>query len=314
MTDSTFNPISGRNSTGRRFRFFVRSIDSGNIYLPVEMKTHPLICRLRQGESPLSVFDVSSFPEARQAFCALRKKFDFPFWAATECSVPDIDNPSVLKPLILNHCQKYMMDAMLSRIYSGPNGLVLITKSVPKCGLTSCIQAYIRWRQLYVEPLSSITYASSDSDLSTLRQNFMRSIPCDSNINTFTHMGKDDPADAFFSVFSDCSFAENRSFSFIHMADMSRWPDKGALKTSLTYYTALRRLKGQSGNLVVLEGDIPHHQHFNIDSFKDDSVPEQIRLIRLDPFSDNPFFLLKYIQFSDPSSSSLYIDLDQTSG
>lgn len=137
------NPFSGRNCSGYRFLFKSRSIANYSLFLPLEMKSLPQIIRLRRGESLLSVFNRSTLEDAREDFRNLRKKYDFDFWAATEYFIRDINDPDIFLPLRLNSYQHYIIDIFRKRYFNRLIGRYLITKSFGRCGLTSCIQAYI---------------------------------------------------------------------------------------------------------------------------------------------------------------------------
>ena len=104
------NPYTGRHSPGFRFCFHVRAIAHRPIFLPLVMKNHYKIQRLLKGESPLSVFECSSYQAARVAFSELRKKFDFAYWAITEYYIRDLNDADNIIPLHLNTCQNYLID------------------------------------------------------------------------------------------------------------------------------------------------------------------------------------------------------------
>ena len=113
------------------------------------MKSDPLVIRLRNGESPLSVFSVSNIRDARQAFHTLREKYDFTFWAARQFFVKDINDPDTLVPLILNNRIDLVISIMEERYFDKKMGRYVITKSGGPCGLTTALQAYVLWRILY---------------------------------------------------------------------------------------------------------------------------------------------------------------------
>ena len=147
MKRSSRNPYTGRQSPGFRFCFHVRAIAHRPIYLPLVMKTHHKIQQLLKGESPLSVFECSSYQEARLAFSELRKKFDFAYWAITEYYIRDLNDADNIIPLHLNSYQYYLIDILQKRYHNHQPSRYVITKSFRRCGITTCIQAYILWLQ-----------------------------------------------------------------------------------------------------------------------------------------------------------------------
>ncbi|MDE6742181.1 MAG: hypothetical protein K2J58_07615 [Muribaculaceae bacterium] len=111
------NPITGRLSSGYRFKFKVPSIDSRTLYLPLEMKTLPSVRQVMQGVSPLVVLNALDLADAHSRFRSLRKKYDFDYWAVKEYFIQDILNPDSIVPLRLNDAQFHVIDILRKRYF-----------------------------------------------------------------------------------------------------------------------------------------------------------------------------------------------------
>lgn len=143
------NPYTGHNSTGYRFCFHASKISHRPLFLPIEMRGLPMIKQLLNREDPKVVFQTNSIHSARKAFCELRKKFDFPYWAAREYYIRDINDADNIIPLTLNNFQAYIINIFQKRYHDRELGRYIITKSFGKVGVTTCVQAYILWLQTY---------------------------------------------------------------------------------------------------------------------------------------------------------------------
>lgn len=143
------NPFSGRNCSGYRFRFQVSSIAHNTLFLPLEMKSLPEIKQLMQGDSSLTVFNCSSSDTARQIFRNIRLQFDFDYWAVNEYFVRDLNDADKTVPLRLNDAQFLVIDTFRKRYFDRLQSRYIISKSFRRCGLSTCIQAYILWMQTY---------------------------------------------------------------------------------------------------------------------------------------------------------------------
>lgn len=309
------NPLSGRNSAGPRFQFRVRSIARNNLYLPLRMKSLQEIQRLLNGESPLVVFNCDSILDARQAFYRLRKRYDFPYWAALEHYVPDMDNPLRSVPLVLNLYQHHVVDVFSRRAFEGRRGLYLISKSVPKCGLSTVVQAYILWLQIHNWHSNSISYASSSDDLCRFKANLCSTLKKTGVMEGFSISVTDTDAVAYFNTYMSPGILSGIDCGFLHLADMSKWNDRTAEKSSLIFSSSVSRLQRNPAALVIMEGDKPADPKV-MSVFKSSFVcPDTIRYLRLEAFGLNPFFLDNWLMVSDPDINALFhhIDLDYVS-
>lgn len=307
------NTISGFNSAGHRFKVRIRSLAHENMYLPVSMRQLPEMCLLLEGVSPFSVFDCYSIKEARLAFYELRKEFDFPYWAALEFRVPDIEDPHSIVPLRLNRLQHNLADSLISDSTDGIPHRYIITKTIPRCGLTTCVQAYLLWMQTY-HPDNSITCALSESMMSMMKANVSRCIRKDGGRYRIFLNNKG--VSAFFQSFDTPNVLDRVSGRFVHLADMSKWSDPSSEVSAHILSNALNGWRRQEAALFILEGDRPSDPDFRMENYRNYRIPEFIRLMQLASFSTNPVFLHKMTLVTDPKVSSdyRYIDLDSMEG
>lgn len=309
MHNTVFNPLAGKNSTCFRFRFRVRSIAHQSLYLPVEMKSLTQIHQLIEGVSPLVVFGCDDIKVARRAFYDLRKRFDFPYWAALEYRIPEKDNSSNTAPLILNRFQRHIAEVFIRRANNGLPGRYIISKSIPGCGLTTCVQAYMLWRQLYWHPHHSITCTHSTYMMDRLKSTVSRCLNKEERRNLVSV--KEDVG-SFFQSIIDPNVLDGCSSSYVHLADMSKWLDRSSEISDHVYYNASMRWKNTPSSLFILEGDRPSNPAFHMENFRNYDIQESVRLFQLKDFTTNPFFLNRLVIASDPKviSDFYHIDLD----
>lgn len=256
------------------------------------MKSIPEINALLNGVSPLEAFKCDSLKAAREAFCRLRKRFDFPYCAALDFVVPNMENPDQLVPMFLNSFQYSVVDAIERRMHEDFRSFILISKTLPRCGLTSCVQAYILWCQKYVWPGDAVVYVPSANDFITYMErvrNFHKQV--------IVSGSPDIPiSDSMSSIF--CIHFQNPDFSwkgrkpsFVHLADMSKWTDPSATFSSRVFSETLNFLSGDAHSLFIMEGDYPTGRSLCLKDHPDLTVPKSIRFLRLNRVKSNPVFL-----------------------
>ncbi len=260
------NPYTGRHAAGYRFRFNLRSISHHPLFLPLEMKNLPQIQQLLQGVSPLEVFKTSDIHYARRAFNEFRKAYDFPYWAVTEYFVRDIDDPDQIVPLWLYSYQHKIIDIFLKRYFEKKDGRYIITKTFPKCGVTTVVQAYILWQQIYVWPKHSNTCAASDINLNPIKTNLCRFlkrdiVPPDKSI----FLPKADGHRAFFNTYRTPDALRGIDFGYVHFANMSLWHDSDGNLTSRVRGASFSGVLPTYKTLIVMEGNIPKPNHISLD-------------------------------------------------
>lgn len=244
-----YNPLSGYQAPGPRFKVRIRPLAHNNMYLPIKMRTLPQIILLLKGISPLEVFNCTSIKDARQAFYELRKKFDFPYWAVREFKIRDIANLHKIVPLRLNRFQHYLADSLIRNNPDDLPAKYIISKTIPRCGLTTCVQAYIIWLQLYHLD-HSIICAPSESMMETMKADVARSIHKKAYINRI--FLNDQCASAFYQSFFTPNVLDRVPSRFVHLADMSKWHDPSAEVTNHILSNALNGWKRQEGAIFVI--------------------------------------------------------------
>lgn len=304
------NPYTGRLSAGYRFRLNIRALYHKAIYLPLEMKELPQIKQLMQGVSPLVVFDCVLMKSARKAFDELRKKYDFPFWAVSEYSVQDIDDPDRIVPLWLNSFQHRIADTFIKRYFNRELGRYVISKSFGKVGVTTCVQAYILWRQIYHFRKHSYTCSASDISLNPIKTNLCRFmhrdvVPADK----YLYLPKADRR-AFFNTFRHPDYIRGIDLGYVHFADMSRWHDSDGDNSSRAYAAAASSVLLKYYSLVVLEGNVPKKNKFDVSKHTNFHIPRTLRLMRLAPLTRNPLFLDYVAMANLPHIQNPYVHID----
>lgn len=309
---SSRNPFTGRNSSGFRFCFHVRAIAHRSIFLPMAMKNLPQIQRLLTGESPLSVFSCDSFPQARLRFSELRKKFDFAYWAITEYHIHDINDADNMIPLRLNSYQHYLIDIIQKRYHNRQFGRYVVTKTFPRCGLTTCVQAYITWLQIFQCANNSYTCSSSEINLHPLKEDLSRFLKRDVvPSERWIYLPKRNDR-ALFNTYRSPDFCRSINLGYVHLADMSKWKDPDGLLSSRTYAASSSAVLLDYFTLVILEGNIPKEDRFPFRYMEISHLPFDMRLWNLEHLSGNPFFLDHVLFASHPIEHSciLHIHLD----
>lgn len=280
------NPFSGRNCSGYRFRFQVSSIAHNTLFLPLEMKSLPEIKQLMQGVSPLTVFNCSSSDTARQIFRNIRLQFDFDYWAVNEYFVRDLNDADKIVPLRLNDAQFLVIDTFRKRYFDRLQSRYIISKSFRRCGLSTCIQAFILWLQLYHHSHHSIICAQSPDMMDTLKTSVARNLHREGGKNI---VFVTNTASAFFQSVYEPHYLDRCRSSFVHLADMSKWNVNFGEDFDHIYFNALCGWSETPASLFILEGDYPSPTSYT-----------------------NPFFLNKLMLSSDPNVASefFHINLD----
>ena len=287
------NPFSGKNSSGFRFRFHVRSISNQPLYLPIEMKTLLQIQQLMQGTSPIIVFSCHSKEYALSAFSNLRKQYDFDYWAASEYLIRDINDADAIIPLYLNDTQLHVIDIMRKRLFLRRFGRYIVTKTSRRCGLSTCIQAYILWLQTYQRSNNSYTCGPSSISIHPLKSNLCRYLKRDiipSDMGIFLpRVGWS----AYFNTFHSPDAIRGINLGYVHFTDMSRWYDPSSKIAGRAYTAPVSAVLLNYFTLVVLEGNIPKRKSFSIKSFIRQYPKENnpIRNKKLSKIFKNPLFI-----------------------
>ncbi len=301
------NPCSGFQSAGYRFRFQVRAISHNSLYLPLEMKTLPAVQALLKGTSPLEVFNTPDLKLARKAFVELRKQYDFPFWAATEYRVRNIDNCREFVTLRLNRHQHRIADTFLRRYHDRKEGHYVIGKSFGQCGLTTCVQAYITWRQLFSYQEDSHTCVESDCTFHSLKATLCRLVNHQiSPYDEWIDLPNKKCNRVYFDTYHTPEALRGKLFGYVHFANMSLWEDPDGYKTRRAFETLNRHIFFSHRTLLVMEGDVPSTPILR-------SFNPEIPIQDLTPISNNPYFLKEVLLSikNGPRAQFHFINLDR---
>ncbi|MDE6022648.1 MAG: hypothetical protein K2G13_04005 [Muribaculaceae bacterium] len=304
------SPYSGWHSPGFRFRFHVRSISHRALFLPLQMKELPEIISIRNGESPLSVFNVASIHDARDAFLRLRYAHDFSFWAAREYFVRDIHDPDRMVPLILNYFQCHIIDTFLRRFFRKMDSRYVITKQFRSYGVTTCVQAYILWLQLFHWNKNSNTCGASDICIRPLKANLMRYIHKDGELaeRRIPIPGAD--CRAFFNTFRSPDALRGIDFAYVHLADMSKWNDPARTYSMKAYVAGISGVLPHHNTLIVMEGNIPRPDVFRIEKNYNLNRPNVLPIQEYPNICRNPFFLRQVVNTHNPNYATPFILID----
>lgn len=309
------NPLSGLRCPDFRFRLQHRALSHRSLYLPLAMKQHPQIQRLLKGESFLSVFNAPTIESARHAFDELRYHYDFAFWAAKEYRIRDREDADNIIPLFLNNFQHYLIDILQKRFFNQQVGRYIITKTFGKVGVTTCVQAYMLWMQTYKCNKHSFTCSASDISIYPLKSNLCRYLHRDIvPSEKFISLPKADRK-AFFNTYRNPDYIRGIDLGYVHFADMSRWHAQDGDYASRVYAAAASAVLMRFDTLVILEGNIPKEDRFQMEKHQSFNIPYGIRLMRLAPLTKNPFFLDHVAIANAPityDSSLFHINLDHT--
>lgn len=274
------------------------------------MKSLPQIQRLIKGESPLSVFNRHDIRSARQAFCEFRKNFDFAYWAATEYYIRDIHDADNIVPLKFNSYQHYIIDIIQKRYTNRQQSRYLITKSFGRCGVTTCVQAYILWLQIFKCNKHSFTCTASDLSIYQPKSNLCRYlkrdiVPTDKSI--FIPQANNC---AFFNTYRNPDYIRGIDLGYLHLADMSHWQDSDGRLSSRVYAAANSSVLLKYDTLVVLEGNVPRDERIYKRDVSFLRLPVDVRMSFYSPICCNTFFL-DYVTLSNiPNVTPFFLDIN----
>ncbi len=148
-----FDPISGKNSTGRRF---VYEDGPSRLWLPESMRGH----------SVLSGGDPSAIDRERI-------RHDFPYWAATRAYIKCKGGGEDIL-FRLNRAQRRLVET-LEEMRTAGKPIRLILLKARQWGGSTCVQLYMAWLQLVLCPgLNSLIIAHQSSGTDEIKDMFDR--------------------------------------------------------------------------------------------------------------------------------------------
>lgn len=172
--DSPFDPISGENSIGPRFKMEISDFPLTRQWLPLTMAKERLVADLAKSGSFMGlVKDGEQADRLKAEFLLMRLRHDFPFWAATSVSIknkgggPDI-------AFRLNRPQRKLI-SIFERQRQGGKPIRIILLKARQWGGSTCVQLYMSWLQmLHSEGLNSLIIAHQGAGSDEIKDMFDR--------------------------------------------------------------------------------------------------------------------------------------------
>lgn len=152
--ETPFDPLTGVNSPGRRFRFELRGLGDTPLLLPESMRSEPMI----EGMSRCADLDewlrvaLRRTPTQRdrereaERFDQLRSLHDFPYWAATRAYIKRKEGGDDMLFRLNRPQRKFVEKLEEMRLAERPIRLILL--KARQWGGSTCSQLYMAWLQL----------------------------------------------------------------------------------------------------------------------------------------------------------------------
>lgn len=178
-----FNPITGEGSIGQRVSFTISDYPISTQYLPIEMMDEPFVKSLQKAGSIESLIrDVLQLPVTEEScekvveeFIRIRKKYDFPFWAAMFVYIKRKGGGSDVL-FRLNKPQRKLIQR-LEKMRKAGKPIRLILLKARQWGGSTAIQIYMSWLQLVHEVgLNSLIIAHQGTGSDEIKDMFDRMI------------------------------------------------------------------------------------------------------------------------------------------
>lgn len=178
-----FNPITGEGSIGQRVSFTISDYPISTQYLPIEMMDEPFVKSLQKAGSIESLIrDVLQLPVTEEScekvveeFIRIRKKYDFPFWAAMFVYIKRKGGGSDVL-FRLNKPQRKLIHR-LEKMRKAGKPIRLILLKARQWGGSTAIQIYMSWLQLVHEVgLNSLIIAHQGTGSDEIKDMFDRMI------------------------------------------------------------------------------------------------------------------------------------------
>ena len=299
------NHFTGRGSAGFRFRLNCHPISHAPLYLPIAMKDLPEIIALSNGASPLEVFKSDNIRDARKAFNNFRVKYDFTFWAARNFFVRDINDPDCIVPMILSPKLTAVIDIFERRYFNRMLGRYVITKPYGRIGLTTTLQAYILWRQLFSDGggYANICGATNFNILH-LKANLARFLGWKNVSDKMRYVIRPPWTCAIFNSIANPDATRGMDIGYGLFADMSQWRDPDFRASDRAIGTVLGSILLEYRTLTIMEGNRPRNYPDNdIDLYR--FYHDKIKYAQTRP----PFFLQEAVYSSLHPDSAPYFHI-----
>lgn len=178
-----FNPITGEGSIGQRVSFTISDYPISTQHLPIEMMDEPFVKSLQKAGSVESLIrDVLQLPVTEEScekvveeFIRIRKKYDYPFWAAMFAYIKRKGGGSDVL-FRLNKPQRKLI-LRLEKMRKAGKPIRLILLKARQWGGSTAIQIYMSWLQLVHEVgLNSLIIAHQGTGSDEIKDMFDRMI------------------------------------------------------------------------------------------------------------------------------------------
>ena len=175
--ERTFDPVTGENSPGERFRLELTDYVLPVQYLPTPMRDTPLIALLERHGSIAGAADESGTDAESLAEELLRLRLchDFPFWAATAVKIKRKGGGADVM-FRLNRPQRRLVEVFeRQRLARRPVRLILL--KARQWGGSTCAQLYMAWLQFTQrEGLNSLIIAHQGAGSDEIKDMFDRMV------------------------------------------------------------------------------------------------------------------------------------------
>lgn len=181
--NATFNPITGEGSIGDRFEFVVADYPIQRQWLPIAMKSIPLIKKLAKVgsiekfiTSTLKVdYDKESRAKVISQLVRLRMRYDFAFWAASFVWIKRKGGGDDVLFRLTRPQRKFVTRLEELRLAGKPIRIILL--KARQWGGSTTSQLYMAWLQLvHKVGLNSLIIAHQGSGSDEIRDMFDRMI------------------------------------------------------------------------------------------------------------------------------------------
>lgn len=183
--NAPFNPITGLGSVGERFELFLPDFPIKRQYIPMAMKSIPLIKKITKARSierfiadTLGIdADDDEYPEAFatvvEQFVRLRCRHDFPFWAATYVYIKSKGGGGDVLFRLTKPQRRYVAMLEECRLNNQPIRIVML--KARQWGGSTTTQMYMAWLQLcHKVGLNSLILAHVASASTTIKAMFQK--------------------------------------------------------------------------------------------------------------------------------------------
>lgn len=167
-----FDPVTGCNSVGSRFRLLLKDSEIPEMYLPLEMRNYELVTRLEEaGSFEKALRGDESLIAMKREFQLLRLRCDFPYWAATVVNIKKKGGGGDIK-FVLNRPQRRLVETFEAlRLANLPIRIILL--KARQWGGSTCVQIYMAWLQLmHSIGLNSLIIAHQQSGTDEIKDMF----------------------------------------------------------------------------------------------------------------------------------------------